>query len=363
MRRVARAGFVRALAAAAAAATLAGVPVNTAAPSRFEYHEPHMGTTVRLVLYAASKAEADAAARAAFNRVKALDAALSDYRSDSELSKVVQRAGVEPVAVGPDLFTLLVESRRLAERTGGAFDVASGALTHLWRSARRLSELPSEERLADARARSGTHLLRLDERARTAFLTVPGAKLDLGGIAKGYTADAAREVLIRRGLRQVLVAVGGDIAAGDPPPGRAGWSVAVEPLKVPGAPSIPSLTLTHAAVSTSGDAEQWMTAEGVRYSHVIDARTGRPLTGRSSTTVVAPHGLDADAWSTALSVLDRDEGLALIEQVAGAAALWMWQEPDGRVRMQTSSRWPGGDCPPSGSQGGLSPPCAVSPEP
>jgi thiamine biosynthesis lipoprotein len=203
-----------------------------------------------------------------------------------------------------------------------------------------LSELPSAERIEEARARSGHRWLTLDASARTATITRPGLELDAGGLAKGFAADEALAAMARRGVTRALVAIGGDIAAGEPPPGRGGWEVAFEPLAMPGAPHIPTLSLHHAAVSTSGDAEQWMNAGGVRYSHILDLRTGWPLTGRSATSVVAPRGLDADALDTAVAILGPDAGRPLIESEPGAAALWVVADGHGKVTVRSSARWP-----------------------
>jgi FAD:protein FMN transferase len=147
-------------------------------------------------------------------------------------------------------------------------------------------------------------------------------------------------VLASYGVTRALVALGGDIVVSGPPPDRAGWTIDVASLDVPGAPRQPQTLMLHdAAVSTAGDAEQWLSVHGVRYSHILDPRTGWPMTIRSSTTVIAHRGLDADSLDTALAVLGP-EGLPLIEETADAAALMIRQESDGRVTLKRSSRWP-----------------------
>lgn len=315
------------------------VPAHAAAaPPRHEYSEPHMGTSARLVLYAADQAQAERAARAAFARIAALDQALSDYRPDSELMRLCARAGQGAVAIGADLFRVLDAAQALSERSHGAFDATSGSLTRLWRGARRLSELPAPARIADARARSGYRRLQLDATRRTATLEA-GTCLDLGGIAKGDAADQALAAMAAQGVKQALVAIGGDVAVAAPPPGEDGWTVQVAALTVPGAPRSGALRLRDAAVSTSGDAEQWMRVDGRRYSHILDPRSGWPMTVRSSTTVVARRGIDADGLATAAAVLGPGEGLRLVERTADAAVFMTRQETDGRVTVHASSRW------------------------
>jgi FAD:protein FMN transferase len=307
--------------------------------SRFERHEAHMGTDMRIVVYADDERAAGAAARAAFDRVEALNAALSDYTPTSELMKLSARAGQGPVAVSDDLFRVLAAAQDLALRSDGAFDVTCGPLTRLWRRARHVSEVPPAARVEEARALTGFRALSLDATARTATLAKPGMSLDVGGIAKGYAAEEALQVLASHGLHRALVALGGDIAIADPPPDREGWLIDVATLDATTASPGPIL-LRNAAVSTAGDAEQWFTADGVRYSHILDPRTGWPMTIRSTTTVIARHGVDADGLDTTAAVLGIERGLALVEATPGASVFMMRLEPDGRTIFRTSSRWP-----------------------
>ena len=315
----------------ATAAILArGSPVET----RFEYTAPHMGTTARLVVYASNRAQADTGARAVFTRISELEARLSDYREDSELSALDRSAGGPAVVVSRDLFEVLSRAQDLARRSDGAFDVTAGALSRLWRTARRTGALPDPAEIVAARGLVGHSHLELLPAARRARLDRPGMRLDLGGIAKGYAADEALRVLRNKRLPRSLVVLGGEVVAGSPPPGLSGWTVAVH---TPGPPEAP-LLLTDAAASTSGDEEQFLEVDGVRYSHVYDPRTGEALTGRRSVTIVAREGMDADALATAVSVLGPEEGLALVESVPDAAALFV-EEREGRLRTVSSRRF------------------------
>lgn len=303
-----------------------------------------MGTTFRVVLYAGSSARAAEAARVAFARIAGLDATLSDYRPDSELVRLCARAGGPPVAVSDDLFRALAASQEWAARSQGAFDVTVGPAVQLWRRARRIIEMPSARALAEARAVAGRDKLVLDPHAKTARLAVAGMRLDLGGIGKGLAADEAQAALRAHGIERALVAAGGDVVVSAPPPGRAGWSVEVALPPPLGEPAAAPLVLSQAAVSTSGDAQQWVTLGGVRYSHIVDPRTAMALTGPSAATVIAPTGTVSDALATAVSVLDVAEALALIEATPGAAAR-IAREGRSGVRTLQSKRWgaTGGD--------------------
>lgn len=308
--------------------------------SRFELAEPHMGTQVRIVVYAPDEARATAAMRAAFDRIASLDRALTDYQPTSELMRFSARAGQGPIQISDDLFRVLDAAQAVARRTDGAFDVTSGPLTHLWRRARRLSELPAPDRVTEARALTGYRHLHLDPRARTATLDRPGMALDVGGLAKGFAGDEAIAVLASHDITSALVALGGDIVVSGPPPERDGWTVDIASLDLPGAPRPGTVVLRDAAVSTAGDAEQWLAAGGVRYSHILDPRTGWPMTIRSSTTVIARRGLDADSLDTAIAILGPVKGLPLVEATPDAAVLLVREGKDGRIATHRSTRWP-----------------------
>jgi FAD:protein FMN transferase len=304
--------------------------------ARYEYAQPHMGTEVRIVLYAPTAEAATHASQAAFARIAQLDDELSDYRESSELMRLSRQAGSGPVAVSDDLFRVLRASQRLSRRSDGAFDITVGPLSVIWRRARRLSEMPDPARLAGACRLVGSDKLVLDDEHRTARLIAPGMRLDLGGIAKGFAADEAVGVLREHGIGAALVAAGGDIVVTDPPPGADGWHIAIASGFDVSPPR--HLTLHHAAVSTSGDAEQFVALGGVRYSHIIDPRTGMAITGRSSVTIVAPDGTTSDGLATAVAVLGWEKGLRLVDSTPGVAGLVM-EKADGVVRTHESAAW------------------------
>jgi thiamine biosynthesis lipoprotein len=306
---------------------------------RFEFTEPHMGVPFRIVLYAPDQTRAEAAARAAFARIKQLDDLLSDYDTDSELSRLSQTAGQgRTVPVSADLWRVLAQAQALAARTEGAFDVTVGPVVSLWRKARREKKLPGPERLAVARAAVGYQKLRLDPRRRTAELLAPDMRLDLGGIAKGYSVDAALKMLLEQGIRRALVAGAGDLAVSGPPPGQRGWRIELAPLDVSNAPPARFVLLAHAALATSGDVFQHVEIEGRRYSHIVDPRTGLGLTDHSLVTVIAPDCATADSLATAVSVLGPEKGLRLIESTPGAAAR-MVRQPERAMEVYESSRF------------------------
>jgi len=291
----------------------------------YEAVEPHMGTLFSIKLYAGDEKSAKQAFQAAFARIAQLDETLSDYKAESELTRVTLSSRA---ALSGDLFTVLSKGQWLSAQTDGAFDVTLGPLTHLWRQARRAHQLPSAEVLQEALSRSGFRKMHMD--GQSVRFDVSGMQLDVGGIAKGYAADEALAVLSKLGIKSALVVASGDLAFSDAPPGEEGWKVAIEALDRP-------LLLTNAAVSTSGSAEQNFVVNGVRYSHIIDPKTGLGLTTSVTTTVIAPHGIDADGMATAINVLGLERGLAFIEKQSGVAAAFLI---DQERRVVFSNRWP-----------------------
>ncbi len=281
-------------------------------PHLFEAVEPHMGTLVGIKLYATSEARAKAAFRAAFDRIAQLDGILSDYKPESELNRISRSAVGQPVRASEDLFRILEASRKLSEQSGGAFDITIGPVVRLWREARRERQMPDPDALDAALSHCGWRKMHLDAPARTVELEEGGMQLDAGGIAKGYAADEALAVLKRLGITSALVAMSGDLAFSDAPPGRHGWSIAIAASDRP-------LELANAAVSTSGDAEQYLDANGKRYSHIVDPLTGIALTNRLTVSVVAPRGILADGLATAICVLGERHGRELAKKYPGVA--------------------------------------------
>jgi len=295
---------------------------------RFEFKQPHMGTLFTITLYAPDETEAREASDAAFARIAALERVMTDYDPESELMQICQKAVGQPVRVSDELFEVLQKGQRLAEQTDGAFDMTIGPVVRLWRRARRTEALPSPEMLAKARAAVGYRKLKLDPAEKTATLTAPNMQLDLGGIAKGYSADKALEVLRSHGSPRALVAASGDIAIGDPPPGKRGWRVGVGAFDSNRLDLARNLLLRNAAVSTSGDTEQFVEIGGKRYSHIVDPRTGLGLTERLQVTIIAKRATETDSFATAVSIIGVERGLAMVESQRGMAALILHKEGD-----------------------------------
>ena len=280
-----------------------------------------MGTLFTITLYAPDAPTAESAVEAAFKRTDALEDIMSDYEADSELNRLCDQPYGKPVPVSADLFDVLRRAQRISKASDGAFDVTIGPCVRLWRFARKRKVLPTQAELAAARTAVGWQKLRLDSHTRTVTLLAPNMRLDLGGIGKGYAADAAMHILKGRGLTRALVAASGDIAVGDPPPGQAGWKVGIATLGTRTNQIASTVLLHNAGISTSGDSEQFIEIGGVRYSHILNPATGLGLTNRIQVTIIGPDATTTDSLDTTISVLGVKRGLALADSLPRTAAL------------------------------------------
>jgi len=300
---------------------------------RFEFSSAHMGTRFSITLFAPEKQLAESAAEAAFQKIAQLDDILSDYKADSELLRLSDVPAGKPVQISAELFDVLEQAEKFSKLSHGAFDVTVGPVVRLWRFSRKRKVLPTKSERQSALQAVGYRKLQLNRSARTATLLVPNMRLDVGGIAKGYAADQALAVLKGKGIDRALVAASGDIALGAPPPGQRGWRVQIATMYA--GTNEPPLLLRNSAVSTSGDVEQSIEINGVRYSHIVDPVTGLGLTNRIQATIVGPNATTTDALATGVSVLGAERGMALINSLPRTEAL-IFVENHGEKRALTS---------------------------
>jgi thiamine biosynthesis lipoprotein len=297
----------------------------------------------QLILWAPDQAQADAAAKAAWARIDALNKTLSDYDPDSELNRLCRMTDKgpmkEPVEVSDDLCLILQRAIEAAEVSDGAFDVTVGPLTRLQRQSRQAGKLPDPAELKDAESRIGWRNIRLDPNAHRVQLLHERMQLDVGGIAKGFTSDCVLQLLRERGIARALCGAAGDIAIGDPPPGRKDWRIAIQSLKSPDK-TADYLRLHNYGVSTSGDTYRSAVVDGKRYSHIIDPKTGLGLRARIGVSTMAPQAVIADWSATAISILGPEQGIALIDRIPGAAARVVTLDEQGNEKVYESKRLP-----------------------
>ncbi|MCY3007292.1 MAG: FAD:protein FMN transferase [Planctomycetota bacterium] len=278
---------------------------------RFEYTTPTMGTILKFVVIAETQTTAERWIDVGLSEIERLIPIFNNYSPASEISRLNARSGTR-TEISADLYRAIAHSRRWHELSNGVFDITCGALFELWRQARSNRRLPTQAERKDALERCGWNNVECpaDQSSKDPeggyWVTVNrrGLVLDLSGIATGYIIDSVADRMIQSGCTAFLIDIGGDIRLGGPPGGKEGWRVQVAGLQKSD-PPIMELSLSNCSLTTSGDRNQSLVIDGVTYSHLLDPRTGDPLTNHQSCTAIASKAIDADAAATALSVLGR----------------------------------------------------------
>jgi FAD:protein FMN transferase len=276
-----------------------------------------MGTRFELKVVADNEAAADAAIDAAFEEVDRVEALLSEWREDSEISRVNSRAGQGPVAVGPELFEVVERAQQIAEMTDGAFDLTFASCGDLWSVSDK--RVPDEATIAECKPRIDYQQIALDRGERTIALEESHTRIGIAAIGKGYGVDRAAQVLVERGVEHFMVDGGGDIRARGAHPKRP-WRVGVAHPRQRDK-LLASVPIGDAAVVTSGDYEHFFERDGQRYHHIIDPRTARPARASVAATVRAANATDADALATAFFVLGPERAVEIADDLPGVEAL------------------------------------------
>jgi len=267
---------------------------------RFEYSELHMGVQVRLVAYHGTSHEDEEYVRRvsarAFKEAKRLDDLLSDYKPESELSRLGRLAYPEAAEVSPELFEILLLAKEIYNLSDGYFDVSSGEVFRLWRTARETGELPPSGGMEGARKRSGMDKVLLDEETSMVLLKSANMQFDLGGIAKGYASERLLDIFRVSNIPAVLIDFGGSLAIGDAPR-KGGWNVKINDE---------NRSLANVFVSSSGSSFQYLEIDGKVYSHIVDPHSGQGIQGKRTFSVIDSNGARADAISTTLSVMPKN---------------------------------------------------------
>ena len=284
------------------------VPVTAPAQTRITTTRPAMGTPWQISCYATDTLLAHRAIDSAFARIEAVEQSMSDYRPDSEIRTVSRLPARQFHPVSVDLYRVLTFSQELHRHSQGAFDVTIGWLTKRWRRAIRQQEFPTDGTQEGAGPQVQRMPYRLDP-TRGLWLAHDSLHFDLGGVAKGYGLDMAGEVLRSFGIYCFLIDGGGDLLLGDAPPGCEGWTIALP---------YDHLDTANVAIASSGSSYRYLLHDGLRYSHLLDPRTGVGVTHDETITVLAPTGMVADGLASALSI--RTTGRARLARRYPAAS-------------------------------------------
>jgi len=281
--------------------------------------ETIMGTQVSITVVARDRDQGEAAIEAGMAEVRRLDDMMSLYKDDSEITRVNLAAGRMPVKVSPEMIEAVEQASEISRRSGGVFDVTIGPLVVLWQMRLKEGKTPSEEEIGKVRRLVNFRNIFINKKASTIFLKREGMIMDLGGM-KGYIADQVADLFKRRGVRNALIALAGDIwALGHREDGNP-WRIGVQHPREKDR-TLAVLELSDRYVCTSGDYERFVIKEKKRYHHIIDPRTGKPSTGVISVTLVGERGTLIDPLAKVPFILGVEKGLNLVREYGAEAII------------------------------------------
>ncbi|RKS94106.1 thiamine biosynthesis lipoprotein [Flavobacterium limicola] len=248
--------------------------------------------------------------------VKRIENLISDWIPTTQISEINRNAGLKPVKVDTEVFELVERAIKISQITNGAFDISYASMDKIWKFDGSMKAMPTEEAIKKSVAKIGYKNIILNPKEHTIFLKLEGMKLGLGGIGQGYIADKVKHLLFSKGCISGIINVSGDINAWGKQPDGKPWTVGiVNPLnknKI-----FATFPIVDSAVETSGSYEKYVNFNGIRYSHIIDPRTGYPASGIVSVSVFAKQTEIADAMATGIFVLGVEVGLDLVNQIKG----------------------------------------------
>ncbi|HEY4326717.1 MAG TPA: FAD:protein FMN transferase [Mucilaginibacter sp.] len=252
---------------------------------------------------------------AGIKEIQRIECLLTTFSDDSETNLVNKNAGITPVAVCPETFNLIERSIRISDITQGAFDITYGSIDkRLWNFDEQMTELPDKETAKKMVRLINYKNITLDQENYTVFLREKGMRIGFGGIGKGYAAECARRVMKDAGVESGVVNASGDLTTWGYQPDGKEWTIAIaNPNAADEAFSY--MTVSNMAVATSGNYEKYVIIGGKKYSHTINPRTGLPITGIKSVTIITPNAEIADAMTTPVAIMGINTGLDMINQI------------------------------------------------
>jgi len=280
-----------------------------------------MDTITTITIVSPSKEEAQKAIDEGFKEIKRLEHLLNYFSPDSDISRINRSAGIMPVKVSRDTIEIIKKAIMISEATKGAFNPAMGPVIRLWKFSRQnqASTIPSEEEISKALKLVDYKRIKIDEKTSEVYLDTEGMELDLGGIAKGYAADRAIEVIKEMGIKAALVAVAGDIKGFGLRPNGKPWHIGIQDPRPPEHKPdsvFATLYLKDKAISTSGDYQRFFIKNGKRYHHIIDPKTGYPAESSTiSVSVITDDGFMTDGLSTAMFIFPPEKAITFLESL------------------------------------------------
>ncbi|MCF8217920.1 MAG: FAD:protein FMN transferase [Bacteroidales bacterium] len=284
------------------------------AQKKFDHKMKLMGSSFTITVVAENQQEADKHIKVAVEEIKRIENLISSWKETSETSRINKNAGIKPIRVSKELFSLIERCQTISRITNGAFDISFASIDHIWNFDGSMKTMPDSSVVEQSVRNINYRNILLDKKKRTVFLKHEGMKIGFGAIGKGYAADKAKSRLQKTGSRAGIINASGDLTTWGRQPSGKKWTVGItNPLNKNRVFSW--FPVDDRAVVTSGDYEQFVELNGTKYSHIIDPRTGYPAHGLASVTVFAPKAELADALATSIFVMGADAGINMVDQI------------------------------------------------
>lgn len=290
-----------------------------------QYHRTEilllMGSRFEITPYANSDSLVELGILSAIEETQRIENIISEWKSDSEISKINQNAGISPVVVSDELFYLIKRCIKVSELTDGAFDISWAAARNIWKFDGSMKSIPKQETLDSLAEIIDYKNIILNETDKSVFLSEKGMAIGLGAVGKGYAANCCKNVLKKIGIENGIVIAGGDLIAWGTPDSQNLWNIGIANPDNP-ENALAWFEIEPMAVVTSGDYEHFVEFDGKRYSHIINPQTAFPVENNlRSVTIICPDAEIADALATSVFVLGKDKGLSLVNQLIGIECL------------------------------------------
>ncbi|WP_378184334.1 FAD:protein FMN transferase [Aquimarina sp. SS2-1] len=279
-----------------------------------------MGSDFEITMVAKDDVTADQYMNIAISEITRIERLISSWDSNSQTSLINQNAGIRPVKVDKELLELIKRAIQISKLTDGAFDISYASMDRIWKFDGSMKQIPPAKEIKASVSKVGYENILLDVKKSTVFLKQKGMKIGFGAIGKGYAADKAKLLLMNKGVEAGIINASGDMNTWGKQPDGSDWKVAItNPLNKNNAFAL--LPVINGAVVTSGNYQKYVVFDNVRYTHIIDPRTGYPSSGILSVTVFAPKAELADALATSIFVMGKEVGINRINQLKGVECI------------------------------------------
>lgn len=274
-----------------------------------------MGNQFEITVVDTNETVAKEHLEAAVLEIQRIENLLTTFREESQTNQINQNAGMKPVKVDPEVFNLIERSLRISKITDGYFDISYGSIDRkFWNFDREMKELPDPEMIKEHLKLVNYHNILLNREDSTVFLKEKGMRIGFGGIGKGYAAEMGKRLLLNRGVKSGVVNASGDLTTwGNQADGKP-WTIGISD---PDNARLPFsyMNIADMAVATSGNYEKFVSIGGKKYSHTINPKTGMPVTGIKSVTIICPNAEIADALATPVTIMGIEKGIGMINQI------------------------------------------------